>query len=212
MELILSSFCYISNWGNFSVSCTHLWPKTCAQPGGSQWKVTFPTAQHSLASSGSSLCCFNSMHFIFKDLIQIFMKSVVCMYACISINKSIFWTYLAANLIFLLRLPVSLSSSSVCVWNGKRKKKPNKPTNLWPFQLLTVSISPWEKAFLLSLMLRRLLNKQNERRCFLAGDTVHKKTLLKALLSCNFCVQKSVDQTIQSYPRKHLVKLNRLAE
>lgn len=73
MEPVSSSFCYISNRDNFSVSCTHLWPKTCAQPGGSQWKVTFPTAQCSLAGSGSSLCCFNSVHF--KDLTQMFMES-----------------------------------------------------------------------------------------------------------------------------------------
>lgn len=76
MELILSSLCYLGNRDHFSVSCTHLWPKTCAQPGGSQWKVMFPTAQHSLASSRSSLCCFNSMHFIFKDLTQISVKSL----------------------------------------------------------------------------------------------------------------------------------------
>lgn len=90
----------------------------------------------------------------------------VIWFARISINKSIFWTYLVASLIFLLRLPISFS---VCMKGGK---KPASPKPL-AFQLMTVSISPWEESSLLSLMLQSLLNKHNEHRCFLAGDTVH---------------------------------------
>lgn len=73
-EPILSSFCYVCDQDNFCMSCAHLWPKTCAQPGGTQGKVTFPTACRSLAI-GLSLCCFTLVHFIFKYSTPIFMKS-----------------------------------------------------------------------------------------------------------------------------------------
>lgn len=46
----------------FSVSCTNLWPKTRAQPGGKQWKVPFPTA---------SICLL---------LVKAYVPSLLCFY------------------------------------------------------------------------------------------------------------------------------------